>query len=641
MIAENVNNKSSNKVMENAIYMKKDYNIIKYNLVAFDCENNPDTGDFICAGVFGNIGISSGKDIFISRYFTNQSDFESYLMEFDDKGTKILGYNVSYDEAFLRDVIDDSKILRNASRLIRIGLNKGEIIDIQNISGIEYSLENWIEFLDMKNKFNVEKVSFDDIELRVMMDAKATYYLAEFIQNYFNNQWKITLKNTIGSCALEIFKCNYLRYNIVRPYDERISTMERESLRGGRCEVFYRGIQNVISYDVRSMYVSIMKHCYIPIPDSARYKDNPKWLENYRKYYDKYLSILDVTVEIPEMFIGLLPYYCKVDGINKVIYPVGIFRGVYTNVELQNAEKYGLKILKVHRMIFYYKKDKMFEQFATDIWSKRLKHNRKCYYNCTKCFYDDVKDCPFSIKNPYYNKALDTMNKKTGNSLFGKFSQHVPEFSFYGREEHLPDEYLELLGDKENYVSYVYDYFGENYIDLHSRKMKDSKFTFCCISSFITAYARIYLLNEAKKCGEHNIVYCDTDSLKIKNNGSYVTSGKDLGDFMAEYCKIEPFYAPKFYGTKTKGVNKNKDTYMSFDSNLWGYKSYKIKKPWRFKSAIRNNKKMALWEIFCKTIDMYDDKRIWFGEKFYNSGINSKPYYINSPIEKAEIRTNN
>jgi hypothetical protein len=609
---------------KNYIYKKDNYNVTKFNLIASDVENNPDTGEFICAGLYGKV---NGK--VIEKYFTDIREYNNNILALDNEENKIVFYNLSYDEAFLRDIVDDSRILRNQSRVIKISLANCDIIDIQNISGIEYSLEKWIEYLNLKEK-GITKVDFSDIKLRVMNDTKATWYLADFIQNYLNDTWKISLKDTIGSCALEIFKCNFLKQNIVRELpDDEIPNFERECLRGGRCEVFIRGIVDVISYDVRSMYVSIMRDCKVPIPDKFNYLKDEKELKHFRKYMNKYLSILDATVYIPKQKIAPLPCYCKVNGVEKVIYPYGTFRGVWTNIELQEAEKSGAIILKCHRMIYYYKSDYLFRDFALKVWNMREKHNRKCKYNCSKCYYEDVTKCNYSVRNPDFNKALDTMTKKIGNSLFGKFSQHIPEISYYGRESQLPESFKPYLKQQDKFFVGMYEYNDEVYIDIHSKDKIDSKFCFTVISAFITSYARIKLLRAMKKV-EKYVVYCDTDSIKIINKeGAYVDNGKNLGDFMAEYAKKERFFAPKFYGSKTKGISKNERRIIE-ENEKDGYIIFEFKKPYKFRSAIRQKKALASWEKIIKQVDLYDDKRVWYGEMFYGYGVESSPYELTS-----------
>jgi len=225
------------------------------------------------------------------------------------------------------------------------------------------------------------------------------------------------------------------------------------------------------------------------------------------------------------------------------------------------------------------------------------------------------------------------MTKKIGNSLFGKFSQHIPEKSYYGRENQLPESFKPYLKQQDKYFVGLYEYKDEVYIDVHSNDKIDSKFCFTVISVFITSYARIKLLKAMKKV-EKYVAYCDTDSIKILNlDGAYVENGKTLGDFMAEYNKKEKFFAPKFYGNKTKGISKNEREILE-ENEKEGYIVFSFKKPYKFRSAIRQKKNMASWEKIIKQVDLYDDKRNWYGEKFYGFGILSKPYELRSGHSK-------
>jgi hypothetical protein len=414
----------------------------KYFL-SFDVENDINTGNFICAGLYGKYKSKKSDNILtVEEYFTDIEKFQEAILFYGKVPNLFFTtYNLNYDEAFIREITNDSGTMRTSDRVIKLEvLSGGVVFDIQNITGIEYSLENWIEWLDMEKKYGVKKVSLENLYNRVMNDTKATWILSDFIQNYFINTWNSRLKFTVGSCALEIFKNSYLPFTINREickcknmqykkcnnlrcwedkdkcekyeninglciheinkdcnkldcyymnienecinYRENedfngLIQLERKSFRGGRNEIFKRGWLDVLSYDVKSMYVSIMRDEEIPIPDKYNYVKNPD--ERWREYFEKYLGIYDVTVYVPMMKLAPLPVRAKVDGVFKVIYPTGTFRGVWTNKELKEAEKYGVKILTVHEFVYYYKSMKLFKEYALDICEKRTLHSNKCY----------------------------------------------------------------------------------------------------------------------------------------------------------------------------------------------------------------------------------------------------------------------
>jgi len=612
----------------------------KYNIIASDVENNPKTGEFLLAHIYGKVSIKNGE-VIIDEQYKNQLDYNLRLLELTKfKNLLFVFYNLSYDEAFIRDIIDDSLTVRADSRPIKFGFKKGkielegktvisnggEIIDIQNISGIEYSLENWIKYLDMYNKIGIKKESLENLEERCRSDAIATWYLSNFIQDFIVDNFRIKLRPTIAGNSLAIYKNNFLPYKLVRKDDERINEIEHDSYFGGRNEIFIRGLLKIDSFDVRSMYLSIMRDCYMPIPNESYLIENPYNLsKNWKYYYDNYLGIFDVLVYVPKQKICPLPYF--LNDKKKIVYPYGTFRGTYTSVELKNAEKYGLKILKVYKFVYYKKKDKIFENFAKEVWRQRLEYGSKCANKCKKCLYkDNESQCKNFVKNPKFNKAMDIMIKKIGNSCYGKFGERHYEVNYYGREKDLPKNIIKKVSKSDNFKVYSTYYDDELYVNIRSEEKKNVLHTFICISSFITSYARIKLLNEMKK-HEDAVVYCDTDSIKLLSGQHNMIGGNDLGDFSNEYNNVEEYYfSPKNYGTRLKGVKKGST--LIEDNKKEGYKVFRIIKPNKFKTAIKSNKVMAKWEETIKRVTMLDDKRIWYGPVFYGQGIYSEPIKI-------------
>lgn len=592
-------------------------------------------------------------------------------------------YNLSYDEAFILSIVDSAKSLRAGSRVIQLELYEKfggqKVWDIQNISGIEYSLEDWIVNLNMEEKHNVKKESLSDLKLRVINDAKATDILARFITEFFVTKMGSKLKYTIGSCALELFKRKYLKYRIKRQYlftdylekeylngltyngiklfdvendilfdmVNPIDVFEREAYHGGRNEIIKRGKLSVESYDVNSMYLSCLDEFY-PNPESVVYINENminKLSKGWRYYFENYLSILDVVVYIPDMIIAPLPL--KNDDTGNIEYPIGTFSGIYTNIELLNAEKYGLKIIKVKRMLYYRRKEKYFEDFMKDIWHMRLVHKSNCgnikfdSLECLECLGKNDK-CNRFTKNVNYNKPMEIALKKVGNSVIGKFGQKNPIVSFYGKEVDLSEEMRnEIFQDGKAFKPHMLN--GELYISYESDIVRDSKFSFVCWASFTTAYARVKLYNTTK-IFEEDVVYMDTDSIKKIKNDNKLPSSKQLGRFGLEYTEEELFYSCKNYGQKTKGIPRNKfkvcpkgipivskeklhelRSWITIDNEVEGFKEFKFERPYKLKEAMRRNKVVASWDIRTKLVTMKDDKRVWFDDVFYGQGIKSTP----------------
>lgn len=660
--------------------LKKIYasNIRKHNFIAFDVENNPkpeEDENFICSSIYGEIP-GKNEPLIIDESYTNIDDFQEDLAYYAGKPNVIsLAYNMGYDQSFTREIVNDSGSLITESRFIQLKFKKGEARtfngrkikcnggkcwDIQNISGTEYTLEHWMKVLrelPKYQKYNLKKYELTSEQLikRNRFDSIATWCLGDFVQDYFADDWQTRLKMTIGSNALEIYQTHYLERTIRKPFDDIIDSFERLSYRGGRNEIFRRGLINVLSYDVHSMYVYIMSKHLFPMPDSVVYIENPSQLEkDWRYYFDNFLGIYDVQIEIPEMYVCPLPVKAKINGMEKIIYPYGNFRGVYTNAELKAAESYGCKITKCYRFTYYYKSSTMFKNFALDIWERRKKHKKT-------------------------NEAMDIMDKKTGNSCYGKFGQRIFEYSYSGRISDLPDNITEKINNGV-LTPYYTEYNDEGYVFVNSPDKKDSKHTFPCIASFVTSYARIKWLERAKQV-EKYIVYGDTDSVKYESNEiTKFEDEPDLGGFGFEYNENDIFFAPKNYmdeerfiellqtneiltdkikenmtqkeinqiiedannsasksKIKIKGIPKRaKLSKMDIDN---GIMTFVYEAPNKYKSSIRRNKEMAKWERISKDVAMNDDKRIWYGDVFFNQGTQSKAYEINTKtLDTIEIK---
>jgi hypothetical protein len=620
--------------------------------IAFDVENNVDTGKFICAYFAGKYkNIKTGKELFFEHYSDNYNDFKRIISDVISKmHTKLVSYNLSYDELFLVEVVDHSKTLRSGSKIIKAETYEGiEIIDIQNISGIEYSLEQWINFLNMEKKYGIKKQTLDNLYLRVKYDTLATYYLTEFIEDFFVDELHSPMKITIGSCALEIYNKNYHDEYWIRDYDEKIDDLERKAYKGGHNEIYKRGLYEVDSYDIVSMYLSVIHDNYFPNPISAVYIEAPDKLKKGWKYYfDNYLCILDVLVKIPDQYIAPLPY--RVIDEKKIHYPVGSFRDVYTNEELKYAILHGAEIVKVYSMIYYKEKKKYFEDFSNMIWNNRKLYKYECVNLtnnvCKDCHYNNMKDCSNYIKNDKQNRGMEIMIKKIGNSLIGKFGQKNSIYTYYGKECDLPVE-IDLTScryentkecpnkkgcqckDKTDCPTYenMYNLYHTTiddifYISVTSKETVDSNHSFCCIASFVTAYARIKILKLLKQ-NEKYVIYTDTDSIKVISGKCKYDTGKELGDLSYEYTAPENFYSCKNYGDKCKGVKKNSKI-LDYDYDN-GLKHYQYKSPLKFKSYLRRKERFGKWFDLEKIVSMKDTKRKWYGDKFYGQGIESKP----------------
>ena len=560
---------------------------IHHPLLALDIENDPVTGKFINAAVYGEKNVRSNgkaKAIHIENFFTSQSKFLTFLEDLRPKGmkeipTKIILFNASYDYWFLMKITKDGDLLTNGSNIITGRLRNGiPIMDLTNLTR-QGSLEDWIGYLKMKDPFTGEtivKESLNNLEARVKSDAKATWILGNYLEDFFVNEIGIPLKLTIASAARYLFSLRFFTDYWYREEKQTwLSEYERKAYRGGRVEAFKSGVERVfVGYDVNSMYLSIMRDNIFPDPNSAKYIREPKVLPSDELY------IADVTVSVPEQYIAPLPILSPDSG--KLIFQTGTFRGHFASPELNYAVKEcGVKVLKIHSLIKY-KAKPYFKDYAKFIWKKRKEYKDKGI------------------------KGMDILIKYLGNTLYGGFGQRNKD-SFFGKLEDLT---LEFITDTKAKPS-VTEIDGVKYVTVTVSEGEDSEHTFPCEPVFITSFARVLLL-KALRANADILLYTDTDSMKLSNVAKGVVIGDGLGEWGYEGAEINvPVYKCKMYGNKCKGVPKK--AVLEWEDSV--RKIYSYVRPNKMKESFRRGLTPAKWNKTIKEVSKIDDKRQWISEK--------------------------
>lgn len=553
--------------------------IRKINFIAFDTETNSDSS-FICGAYYGRITDARGQTIEISRYADTLEDFRAAYWEIDELAARkrkpfaLIGYNTSYDLPYLGDVVDTSERVDTGARFISAKTVTGKMIfDILNhVTG---RLVDWIDKLDMKNKYGICKrdgylETDEGKKAQVMDDARATYYLSTWLQDKLNTEFKIPFKSTKFAAALEIFRRNYFHDRWIRHDSEQWKhDFERRGYYGGRVEVFRRGKYQVKSYDVNSMYVSIMRDMPVPNPSKTKYlKDSDEIINLIDQC--KHLMV-ECRVRVPKMRVGLLPYR-SVD--KKLIFPYGEWSGVYHSLELAAAMQYGAEILNIKRALYYPETKIYFRDYA-----RMTLQGRK-------------------TAKASGDSALEQLYKYFGNGLYGKFGQQNGGLSKYVKLE-------QFEGNIEGLTT-IEDAHGEWWVVVPPEQQIDAEHSFPIVSATIGAYARVKILH-ALMANAEDVIYCDTDSIKLEGTPAGIEIGDNPGQWGYEYTQLQEFYAPKLYGDKRKGIPKsavliNKDE----NTEIWEFE-----RPVTFRESFRRNIAQNTWEKKVKILILEDNKREW------------------------------
>lgn len=505
----------------------------EFPILAYDVETDSD-GNFVYAHVYGERFRRTTKGLLIEmvdtgchspeelqRAIAGKQGYKRFLEgNPPDKNNPVpcilVAYNFRYDFPYILPLVDDLNTLWGPGGFICGRLKTGaKMIDLSNHTN-KRSLEEIIRVMGLNEKgIKKHELEIDPNrrDVRCRDDARATYELGKALQHFYLSRWGVGLQPTIASQAMTIYRTAYLRHTFIRKgKDEtKLNSLERKAYYGGRTECFRRGIYEVHSFDVKSMYPSVMKDNLMPDPTSARYIKVGRY---YRKSYESdKLGIYNVRVYVPKQVIGLLPYHNE-DG--KLIFPHGILEGWYVKEELQAAEQYGAKILHCYEFIIYEKKLDLFSEYIDDMFQSRAKYPSGTLYNM--------------------------MYKILMNSLYGKFAQKNPIGAFTGKME----DYVGSLPEGTKLTIPPHTVFGEKCVNIPASGYVEAYGAFPCIAAYITALARVKLLH---KLMEHkdSVVYCDTDSIKYQTWDGLDESGHELGEWEHEYTKTQCFVRPKMY----------------------------------------------------------------------------------------------
>lgn len=547
--------------------------------IAIDVETVGNTGEFVLAAVYGFYKDHHGKLHEVDELFYDKKQLITFIASIERRVGKkqsisIVFHNAAFDTLYLDDLIDWSTAIYSGSRLITVKTVKGsQVYDTGNF--LRGSLEMLIKEFGLE-KEGIYKLSLDNLAERCRMDAKATWRLFDILQRFFISEFNQSIRYTIASTALSIFQRNYFDDYWVRDIDSHDKDdFEREAYYGGRVEVYQRGEIDHCSFDVNSMYPAVMADEYLPKPNSAFWEFEPDVSLVYKRLKEGRLFVLEADMYVPYQHIPPLP--AKHPDTRKLCFPVGLISGSWCSPEIAAALKYGARIVKVRRMLTYSQKKKYLAGYATDLYDRRLEAEKAG------------------------NGALKYMLKILLNSLYGKFGEKVGQTTNY-----VPlSEDVDLEGRR-----IITGPGGKEYLVIEPEEKKDTKHTFACISAFITAYARVRLLEGMKRCGEERVVYCDTDSIKVRPGKVPLDiDPKRLGAWKYEGRETARFYRPKMYGKKMKGV-PNKHTVLEINEDTIRVAFEKVIKR---KESIRRQLPQNAFVPSEKVLDLRDDKRRWEG----------------------------
>lgn len=480
--------------------------------------------------------------------------------------------NLEYDMMNLfKDDLDTfpKRIWFGKSRLISFMFGKQLFYD---------TLNHWkISVAEMGKVVGEEKLPLDltDTEkllARCKSDCRITRkFIVEMLKRY--DKLGARPKSTLPSSSLDLFVNRFNRMNY-----EEIPTEDNDFVKrgyfGGRTECHYLGkidchkneVEKIVYVDINSMYPSVMLYDF-------PYPFNP---EN-RVDLDAF-GVTEAIVEVNQD-VPVLPI--KHNG--KLVFPNGRLQGVWTNAEIQYAQKVGgVKIKKLIRGLVYPCSLKPFDSFITELWDARKNTDDKLMRDTYKLF---------------------------SNSLYGKFGQ--------GRERRKVIPFSKYLENPEKYPSKSTPFiFDDRLVVLNEEADKYPKNSVLIWAAYVTSYARIKLhslMLSIKEKGAR-LLYCDTDSVMFLGNPRLVESSKELGEFKIEHVlDAVDIKLPKFYRAFKEHeivIERVKGVPRRVAKEFFDHNEATFEKPNKFFESMRRGVKMNEWKPVTKSLRSQYDKGV-------------------------------
>lgn len=301
------------------------------------------------------------------------------------------------------------------------------------------------------------------------------------------------LESTLAATAMGLFRRKYLQQELRT--STAINEMARKAYTASRVEVFREQSNgDAYYYDINSSFPYAMT-----FPCPGEFVGNRQRLTDslMRKCSDEPFFV-DVTITVPETYLPPLP----IRGVQRVLFPFGRWRAVYSSIDIQLALETGCRIEKVHD-IWLFKPFHALRDYALDLYERRK-----------------------NAKTPVEKEVL----KLTLNQLYGKFAQKRERQQIFVNPS--PD-FLRTVTRENMLLPGVWSKSFEKMVP-HEHVP---------IAATVTARARKTLFDFLIKSREYH--YCDTDGFSTVDE--YPVSNELGGLKLEKRTKSGKFYAPKVY----------------------------------------------------------------------------------------------
>ena len=428
------------------------------------------------------------------------------IFEISGKNIRWYAHNAQYDWRYIVDKLVDKYensiqfLMRSDNDVFVIKTHLFELVDSYAV--FPQSLKKFSESFDPEyGKMEIDDITKFDVNnaQHIEYAKRDVFTLVRSLKNYDKAIYQIYgvhISYTVASTAVKAWRRS-ISVNYFKP--DRIDEFVRTAYFGGLVALSSnKTFKDVFTYDINSSYPYTMREFGVPYGTYAQtYYVEPDSPGIYR-----------VLVETPDdLIFPILPKRIKKGKSDYIVWAQGVFETTVTNIELDFAVKNGYKILKVYEGIIWNEVVYPFGDFVDLCERTRWKH----------------KGTPFEL-----------VAKLMQNSVYGKFGSRTERTELFIPKTDSDYEGAYPWGSSEKL--WIRDQHIESIQALPQWAV------------FITAQARLNLLEKIYELGVENVIYCDTDSITTTKTMDKKHIGDAYGKFKLEKTwRTFRAIAPKVY----------------------------------------------------------------------------------------------
>jgi DNA polymerase type B, organellar and viral len=484
------------------------------------------------------------------RYFTKRAELCEWLRDMAVFRKKIflVGTNVFFDlqaSGFFKYFTLwgwslDFVYEKGHTYILKIKTNGAQITAVSTTNYLDASVKSLGAMIGMaKLEVDFASTSEDDLCIYCQRDCEIT--LEAFLRylRFVISQRMGRFALTRASQSMAAFRHRFMAIKIYRHSDQTILDLEERAYFGGRTEAFQLGdIQGgpFMDLDINSMYPYVMKTRKMPIKAKDYFSKLSKVdLIDMLKGYG---VIAHVTLST------LSPIYPLRSGL-KILFPVGTFDTYLCTESLKIACERG-HISRVHAAAVYEMGDP-FVDYIDHFYAMR------------------------QAAKLHGDKVMDSFAKLFMNSLYGKFAQKTAielENITYPCDEYSK---LDIFDPLTMQMVTIVQLLNRRIV---TRGSQTSASSVVAIPAHVTDYGRCLLWSIIESTGEGTVLYCDTDSVKIRQKDLWRV-GYPIDQTRIGRLKVEGSYDTlSIYGAKDyqseklcrlKGVPSKAEKLSAFD----------------------------------------------------------------------------